>query len=43
MAAFVLPKFVKADGPLSFVKEGYNGVVIKSAFAANSFLWQQCG
>jgi len=39
VAAFVLPQFVKADEPLSFVKNEYNGVVIESGFADKQFFY----
>ena len=39
VAAFVLPQFVKADDPLSFVKNEYNGVVIESGFADKQFFY----
>jgi homoserine dehydrogenase len=39
VAAFVLPQFTKADEPLSFVKNEYNGVVIESGFADKQFFY----
>lgn len=39
VAAFVLPQFVTADNPLSFVKNEYNGVVIESGFADQQFFY----
>jgi homoserine dehydrogenase len=39
IAAFVLPQFVKLDGPLAFVKNEYNGVVIESSFADKQFFY----
>ncbi|WP_346238883.1 homoserine dehydrogenase [Niabella insulamsoli] len=39
VAAFVLPQFVQADNPLSFVKNEYNGVVIESGFADQQFFY----
>ncbi|MBC8033872.1 MAG: homoserine dehydrogenase [Chitinophagaceae bacterium] len=39
VAAFVIPQFVKADDPLSFVKNEYNGVVIESGFADKQFFY----
>ncbi|GAB3432599.1 homoserine dehydrogenase [Niabella aquatica] len=39
VAAFVLPQFVPADSPLSFVKNEYNGVVIESGFADQQFFY----
>ncbi|HMR83599.1 MAG TPA: homoserine dehydrogenase [Niabella sp.] len=39
VAAFVLPQFVSADSPLSFVKNEYNGVVIESGFADQQFFY----
>lgn len=39
VAAFVLPQFVKAEDPLSFVKNEYNGVVIESGFADKQFFY----
>lgn len=39
VAAFVLPQFIKADDPLSFVKNEYNGVVIESGFADKQFFY----
>lgn len=39
VAAFVLPRFVKFDDPLSFVKNEYNGVVIESSFADKQFFY----
>ncbi|MCH5597269.1 hypothetical protein [Niabella ginsengisoli] len=39
VAAFVLPQFVLADNPLSFVKNEYNGVVIESGFADQQFFY----
>lgn len=37
VAAFVLPQFVSAAEPLSFVKNEYNGVVIESSFSDKQF------
>ncbi|WP_409965483.1 Homoserine dehydrogenase [Mycovorax composti] len=39
VAAFVLPQFVTADNPLSFVRNEYNGVVIESGFADQQFFY----
>ncbi|MCH5720687.1 homoserine dehydrogenase [Niabella hibiscisoli] len=39
VGAFVLPQFVTADNPLSFVKNEYNGVVIESGFADQQFFY----
>lgn len=39
VAALVLPQFVKAEDPLSFVKNEYNGVVIESGFADKQFFY----
>ncbi len=39
VAAFVLPQFVAAQDPLSFVKDEYNGVVIESGFADKQFFY----
>ncbi|MCO6497605.1 MAG: homoserine dehydrogenase [Chitinophagaceae bacterium] len=39
VAAFVLPKFVKQDDLLAFVKNEYNGVVIESSFADKQFFY----
>lgn len=39
VAAFVLPQFVTAEDPLSFVKNEYNGVVIESGFADKQFFY----
>lgn len=39
VAAYVLPQFVTADDPLSFVKNEYNGVVIESGFADKQFFY----
>ncbi|GAB3012721.1 hypothetical protein GCM10027051_14760 [Niabella terrae] len=39
VGAFVLPQFVKADNPLAFVKNEYNGVVIESGFADQQFFY----
>jgi homoserine dehydrogenase len=39
VAAFVLPQFVPASDPLSFVKNEYNGVVIESGFADKQFFY----
>lgn len=39
VGAFVLPQFVAADNPLSFVKNEYNGVVIESGFADQQFFY----
>lgn len=39
VAAFVLPKFVKNDDLLAFVKNEFNGVVIESAFADKQFFY----
>src|SRR5690606_22964567 len=39
VAAFVLPQFVTADNPLSFVRNEYNGAVIESGFADQQFFY----
>lgn len=39
VAAFVLPKFVKQDDLLAFVKNEYNGVVVESSFADKQFFY----
>lgn len=39
VSAFVLPQFVTADNPLTFVKNEYNGVVIESGFADQQFFY----
>lgn len=39
VAAYVLPKFVKKDDLLAFVKNEYNGVVIESSFADKQFFY----
>jgi len=39
VAAFVLPKFVKLDEQLAFVRNEYNGVVIESGFADKQFFY----
>ncbi|HMR93677.1 MAG TPA: homoserine dehydrogenase, partial [Chitinophagaceae bacterium] len=39
VGAFVLPQFVQAEDPLSFVKNEYNGVVIESGFADKQFFY----
>lgn len=39
VAAFVLPRFVKKDDQLAFVKDEYNGVVIESSFADKQFFY----
>lgn len=39
VAAFVLPKFVKNDDLLAFVKNEFNGVVIESSFADKQFFY----
>ncbi|PWU04856.1 MAG: homoserine dehydrogenase [Bacteroidetes bacterium] len=39
VAAFVLPQFVTAEEPLSFVKNEFNGVVIESGFADKQFFY----
>jgi len=39
VTAYVLPQFVTADDPLSFVKNEYNGVVIESGFADKQFFY----
>lgn len=39
VAGFVLPQFVRADDPLAFVKNEYNGVVIESSFADKQFFY----
>ena len=39
VGAFVLPQFVSADSPLTFVKNEYNGVVIESGFADQQFFY----
>ncbi|HVZ24722.1 MAG TPA: homoserine dehydrogenase [Sediminibacterium sp.] len=39
VAAFVLPQFIPASDPLSFVKNEYNGVVIESGFADKQFFY----
>lgn len=39
VAAFVLPKFVKNDDLLAFVRNEFNGVVIESAFADKQFFY----
>lgn len=39
VGAFVLPQFINADSPLSFVKNEYNGVVIESGFADQQFFY----
>ncbi|MGJ7032830.1 homoserine dehydrogenase [Niabella hirudinis] len=39
VGAYVLPQFVNADSPLSFVKNEYNGVVIESGFADQQFFY----
>jgi len=39
VAAFVLPKFVKHDDLLAFVKNEFNGVVVESSFADKQFFY----
>lgn len=39
VGAYVLPQFVNAESPLSFVKNEYNGVVIESGFADQQFFY----
>lgn len=39
VAAFVLPRLVKNDDLLAFVKNEYNGVVIESSFADKQFFY----
>ncbi|MFY8007725.1 MAG: homoserine dehydrogenase [Sediminibacterium sp.] len=39
VAAFVLPQFIPASDPLSFVRNEYNGVVIESGFADKQFFY----
>jgi homoserine dehydrogenase len=39
IAAFVLPQFVKADDPLAFVRDEYNGIVVESSFADKQFFY----
>ncbi len=39
VAAFVLPRFVKKEDHLAFVKNEYNGVVIESSFADKQFFY----
>lgn len=39
VAAFVLPRFVKHDDLLAFVKNEFNGVVIESSFADKQFFY----
>lgn len=39
VAAFVLPKFVKTDDLLAFVRNEFNGVVVESSFADKQFFY----
>lgn len=39
VAAFVLPRFVKNDDLLAFVRDEYNGVVVESSFADKQFFY----
>jgi homoserine dehydrogenase len=39
VAAFVLPKFVKKNDQLAYVRNEYNGVVIESSFADEQFFY----
>jgi len=39
IAGFVLPQFVKANDPLAFVRNEFNGVVIESHFADRQFFY----
>jgi len=39
VAAFVLPRFVKQDDLLAFIKNEFNGVVIESSFADKQFFY----
>lgn len=39
VAAFVLPKFVKHDDLLAFIRNEFNGVVIESSFADKQFFY----
>jgi len=39
VAAFVLPRFVKNDDLLAFVRDEYNGVVVESNFADKQFFY----
>lgn len=39
VAAFVLPQFIKQEDHLAFVKNEYNGVVIKSGFSDKQFFY----
>lgn len=39
VAAFVLPRFVKHDDLLAFVKNEFNGVVVESSFADKQFFY----
>ncbi len=39
VAAFVLPKFVKHDDLLAFIRNEFNGVVVESSFADKQFFY----
>lgn len=39
VAAFVLPRFVKHDDLLAFVKNEFNGVIVESSFADKQFFY----
>jgi len=39
VAAYVLPKFVKHDDLLAFIKNEFNGVVVESSFADKQFFY----